>query len=44
MVDIFEADEKQREEEIQQWWKDNWDSYEYYAEDGTTRLYDTIPD
>lgn len=24
MVDIFEADEKQREEEIQQWWKDNW--------------------
>lgn len=23
MVDIFEADEKQREEEIQQWWKDN---------------------
>jgi predicted negative regulator of RcsB-dependent stress response len=24
VVDIFEADEKQREEEIQQWWKDNW--------------------
>ena len=24
MVDIFEADEKQREEERQQWWKDNW--------------------
>ncbi|MBE6250166.1 MAG: DUF4843 domain-containing protein [Bacteroidales bacterium] len=30
--------------EFKQWWKDNWDSYEYYAEDGTTRLYDTIPD
>ena len=30
--------------EFKQWWKDNWQSYEYYAEDGTTPLYDTIPD
>lgn len=30
--------------EFKQWWKNNWQSYEYYAEDGTTPLYDTIPD
>lgn len=25
-MDIFEADEQQREEELQKWWKDNWKS------------------
>lgn len=30
--------------EFKQWWKDNWDSYKYYAADGTTPLYDTIPE
>ncbi len=25
-MDIFEEDEKQREEELEQWWKDNWKS------------------
>lgn len=30
--------------QFKQWWKDNWDSYMYYDEDGTTPLYDTIPD
>ncbi len=25
-MDIFEADEQQREEELQKWWKDNWAS------------------
>ncbi len=26
MVDIIEADEKQKEEEFQQWWSQNWKS------------------
>ncbi len=30
--------------EFKQWWKENWESYKYYAADGSTPLYDTIPD
>ena len=26
------------------WLKDNWETYKYYDEDGTTPLYDTIPE
>ena len=35
---------KEKALEFKQWWKDNWESYKYYAEDGVTPLYDTIPD
>lgn len=35
---------KEKSLEFKQWWKDNWESYKYYAEDGVTPLYDTIPD
>ena len=35
---------KEKALEFKQWWQDNWDAYEYYASDGTTPLYDTIPD
>ena len=29
---------------FKQWLKDNWDTYKYYAADGVTPLYDTIPE
>ena len=35
---------KAKIQEFKQWWKDNWESYKYYAKDGVTPLYDTIPD
>lgn len=35
---------KEKVREFKQWWKDNWESYRYYDADGTTPLYDTIPD
>jgi len=35
---------KEKALEFKLWWKDNWESYKYYDADGTTPLYDTIPD